>query len=111
MKNQNDLIFQIVAGVLAVGCAVTFYFTKPVKSPPAPPTQVNISAPKLPDGIVTYANALPGGSSQAGGAPAGMRGGPGMMPGFGGGGSMTGLGGGAAAGGGGPRKAGLDGGG
>lgn len=97
MKNQNDLIVSIVAGVFALGFVAGFYFTarKPVEPQPAP--KVETSAVKLPDTTVVYTNGLSGGTSAAGGGfggpggppggfggpggpPAGFRGAPGAAP-------------------------------
>jgi len=81
MKNQNDLIVSIVAGVFALGFVAGFYFTarKPVEPQPAP--KVETSAVKLPDTTVVYTNGLSGGGTAAGG----VFGGPGGPPsGFGG---------------------------
>ena len=81
MKNQNDLIVSIVAGVFALGFVAGFYFTarKPVEPQPAP--KVETSAVKLPDTTVVYTNGLSGGGTAA----AGGFGGPGGPPsGFGG---------------------------
>jgi uncharacterized membrane protein YgcG len=82
---QLNLALSIVAPVIAVIAAVTFWFTKPVPVAPAAPTPVNVSAAKLPEPGVVFANNLPGGgsSSVAGGgaASAGFGGGrPGGPP-------------------------------
>lgn len=77
---QTNLIFSIVAPVVALIAVAVIYFTKPVPVAPAPPTAVNVSAAKLPADSVVMANALPGagnasgGSAAGGGAPSG----PGM---------------------------------
>lgn len=81
MKNQNDLIFSIVFGVLgliAFGIAIA---TKPeVPAIPAPPTITTTDAP-LPATSVVYGNALPGGAANgAGSAGSGSLGGPGGGP-------------------------------
>jgi hypothetical protein len=66
MKNQNDLIFSIVFGVLgliAFGIAIA---TKPEPpSIPAPPT-VNVAEAALPATAVSYGTALPNAGSGAG---------------------------------------------
>ena len=74
MKNQNDLIFSIVFGVLAiiaVGIAFGTQETPPV--PPAPPSVV-VSDALPPATAVVYGNALPTATTTTGGgagAPAG----------------------------------------
>lgn len=82
MKNQNDLIFSIVFGVLglvAFGIAIA---TKPeVPSIAAPPTITTTDA-ALPATAVVYGNALPNGGT-AGGAGGGFGGGKGGAGGFG----------------------------
>ena len=75
MKNQNDMIFSIVAGFLAIVAAVVFFFTKPVPLQPSPPVVADVSTPKLPAGQVIMGNGLGGGSGTAA-APAGALGGP-----------------------------------
>ncbi len=78
-KNQNDLIFSIVFGVLGLIAVGVAYATKPeVPSIPAPPVIVTKAA-ELPATSVVYGDALPGGSTASGG---GM-GGPGGMSGRG----------------------------
>ncbi|MGV3618670.1 MAG: hypothetical protein ACO1SV_25385 [Fimbriimonas sp.] len=83
MKNQNDLIFSIVAAVIGIGFAAGFYFTKrePI-APPAPQT-VPTAAVALPAPEPARSNGLSGGGNAAGGFPGGGRGpgGGGMMPG------------------------------
>jgi len=78
MKNQNDLIFSIVFGVLgliAFGIAIA---TKPEPpSIPAPPT-INVAEAPLPATAVSYGTALPNAGS---GAQSGGFGGSGGFPG------------------------------
>lgn len=88
MKNQNDLIISIVCGVLAIGAAITFYFTKREPVAPAPPEAVPTARAQLQPGAVTFADSLPGGGSGPGG------GGGGGAAGFGGAGPATSRGGG-----------------
>lgn len=82
MKNQNDLIFSIVAGVIGIGCALGFFFTKREPVQPTPPTTVVVTDVALPTPAPAMANGLSGGSGAAGGFPGGgfpgggMRGGP-----------------------------------
>jgi len=82
MKNQNDLIVSIVAGVFAVGFAIAFYLTK--REPFVPPavTKVNNAKLALPAADISYSNSLAG-AGGAGGAGGGIGGPPGMS-GFGG---------------------------
>ena len=70
---QLNLALSIVAPVIAVIAAVTFWFTKPVPVTPTAPVAVNVSAAKLPDPGVVYANTLPGGGG-TGAAAAGQMG-------------------------------------
>ena len=77
---QTNLIFSIVAPVVALIAVAVIYFTKPIPSAIAPPAPVNVAAAKLPADNVVLANALPGASGSAGGA-----GGPAAMGGGGGG--------------------------
>jgi hypothetical protein len=76
MKNQNDLIISIVAIVLALIIAGVCFGTK--REPPtiAAPEVVNLAAPKLPQGDVVMANALPGAGSAGGGVAGAAGGGP-----------------------------------
>ncbi len=73
MKNQNDLIFSIVFGVLglvAFGIAIA---TKPEPPTiPAPP-QVVTSDAALPATAVVYGNALPNVGTTSGGGASGVR--------------------------------------
>jgi len=80
LKDQTNLIFSIVAVVVALGCALAFYFTmRPAMTEPAV-TTVPTADVALPEGSVSYANALPN-AGQGGGGSAG---GPGGPSGFGG---------------------------
>jgi hypothetical protein len=84
MKNQNDLIFSIVAIVVFLIAFFVCYGTKPEPVRPAPPAAVNLADPVLPSGVTpVMANELPGGGSSGGGggvgAPARM-GGAGKAP-------------------------------
>lgn len=103
MKNQNDLIFSIVAVVFGLILVIVFWTTAPQVARPADPASVDTSTPKLPSGDVQWATSLPGatntnaGGGRSGG-PMGMmggRGGAGRMP-TGGGGTVGGNGGGHA---------------
>lgn len=77
MKNQNDLIFSIVFGVLALIAAGIAYGTKQeVPSIPAPPVVTTADA-KLPATSVVYGTALPNGGGNAGGGGASAFGGGG----------------------------------
>lgn len=75
MKNQNDLIISIVCGVLALGAAITFYFTKEVPVAPASPQVVPTGRAQLQPGAVVFADSLPGGGGQSGGGGGGFGGG------------------------------------
>ena len=79
---QTNLIFSIVAPVVALIAVAVIYFTKPVPVAPAPPAAVNVAPAKLPADNVVMANALPGSGNAAsgpgGGAPTGQ-GMPGSM--------------------------------
>jgi hypothetical protein len=72
MKNQNDLIFTIVAIIVALGALAGTYFTKPEPQTRAEPEKVKTSDPVYPTGSVTYSASLPGASNQHGGPGAGM---------------------------------------
>ncbi|HSI73852.1 MAG TPA: hypothetical protein VK934_11815 [Fimbriimonas sp.] len=82
--NQNDLIVSIVAVVLGLGFSAAFFFLQRKPISVAAPQSVVTSAPELPTGSVTMANALPGASAAAGGGggfggpsgPAGFSSGP-----------------------------------
>jgi hypothetical protein len=74
MKNQNDLIFSIVALVLGLIAAGVFYAMRPQPTPPAPPQTVNVQAAALPNIQPVYANGLAG-AGQAAGSPFGAGGG------------------------------------
>jgi len=85
MKNQNDLIFSIVAAVIGLGIAIACFFMKgePV-APPAPQTVVTTtSSLTFPAVEPTMANGLPGGGSSMGGMGGGMGMGMGMARGKG----------------------------
>lgn len=87
MKSQNDLIISIVAAVLGIGCAATFFFIKPVPVQPAAPQAVVTTQLKLPEVAPTMVSGLKGGNANGGGA--GMMGGPGGMMGMAAGGPGT----------------------
>ncbi len=81
---QTNMIFSIVAPVVALIGFAIIYFTKPVPVAPTPPVAVNITPAPLPANSVVMANALPNAGTASGGAsgggPAaagGQRGGPG----------------------------------
>jgi hypothetical protein len=85
MKNQNDLIFSIVAVVVFLIVFCVCFFTKPQVGAPPAPEQVNLSDPALPSNVVpVMANALPGGSNSSGsgggGGGGGAMGRPGSAP-------------------------------
>ena len=89
MKNQNDLIFSIVFGVLGlIAFGIAIATKQDVPSIPAPPVVVTTPA-TLPATAVVYGNGLAGGGSAAGGAgggfggPGGFSGGRGGYPGGG----------------------------
>ena len=93
MKNQNDLIFSIVFGVLGLVAAGIAYGTKPEPPTIPPPPTINVADAPLPTTAVVYGNALPGGTANAGaqGGPGGFPGGaPGGFPGAPGGGRFPG---------------------
>jgi len=71
VKNQNDLIVSIVAGVLGLAIIGVAYGTapKPVEPPAVPPIEVGDA--KAPEGSVVYANGLGGSNNQSGGFGAG----------------------------------------
>jgi len=81
MKNQNDLIISIVAIVLALIIAGVCFGTKREPATIPAPEVVNLAAPKLPQGDVVMANALPGAGSAGGGGVAGAAGGGPVMAG------------------------------
>ena len=86
MKNQNDLIFSIVFGVLALVAAGIAFATKPEpQSIAAPPSIVTTDA-ALPTASVSMGAALPAAANNAGG---GGFGGGGFGGGFGGGGGRN----------------------
>jgi hypothetical protein len=71
MKNQNDLIFSIVAVVVLLIVAGVTFFTKPVPVQPAPPEAVNTSKPEKPSAVATvFVDALPTSSNSTGGGGA-----------------------------------------
>lgn len=67
MKNQNDLIFTIVAIIVAIGALAGTYFTKPEPLTKPDPAKVIVTDPQYPAGSVTYAPSLPGSGNQQGG--------------------------------------------
>jgi hypothetical protein len=75
MKNQNDLIFSIVAIVVFLIAFFVCYGTKPEPVKPASPAPVVLAEPALPTGVTpVLANELPGGGSGGGsglGSPSG----------------------------------------
>lgn len=78
MKNQNDLIVMIAAGVVALGVILWSAFSARTPVAPAKPEAVPLGNVALPAGQVTKATSLPGGNNQAGGggaAPAAVGGG------------------------------------
>lgn len=79
MKNQNDLIFSIVFGVLGLVAAGIAFGTKPEPPTIPPPPTINVADAALPTTAVVYGNALPGGTTAGG--TAGGPGGPGGFPG------------------------------
>jgi hypothetical protein len=96
MKNQNDLIFSIVAVVVLLIVFFTCYGTKAVPTPTPTPDKVNLADPQIPTNVMpVMANALPGGGTAgAGGGAGGSRG----LMGPGGGSSLMGPGASAASG-------------
>lgn len=81
MKSQNDMIFSIVAIVLALIFGAVFYFTKREPVKPADPEVVPLAKPQFSPGTVVMANSLPGASSSPGGSQAPSQGaGPGGTP-------------------------------
>ncbi len=78
MKNQNDLIVSIVAGVVAIGVFCGFFFfgqREPQR--PADPTPVPLGEPKAEEASITFGNALPGAQGGQGGGGGSRMGGPG----------------------------------
>lgn len=73
VKNQNDLIVSVTAGVLALGTAAAFYFTKPEPETKPNPAPVVVNAAEIKAASVVYTNSIsPNGSNGAaagGGAP------------------------------------------
>ncbi len=72
---QTNLIFSIVAPVVALIAVAVIYFTKPVPVAPADPTPVNVAQAKLPANTVVMANALPNAGTSTNGAAGGAGGG------------------------------------
>lgn len=66
MKNQNDLIVSVVAGVIAIGAFCGLFFTKRTPTTPQPPTVVPIDEAKPQEGAVTFTSSLPAGSGNTG---------------------------------------------
>src|SRR4051794_5370940 len=73
MKNQNDLVFSIVAFVILLIAVGVGWGTKPEPVKPTPPEQVNLSDPADPTGgrPVMRTSLAGGGSNGGGGSPAG----------------------------------------
>ncbi len=78
MKSQNDMIFSIVAIVLALIFGAVFYFTKREPVKPADPQQVPLSKPEFQPGTVVMGNSLPGASSSRSGGGSSSTGGAAM---------------------------------
>src|SRR5690242_1007845 len=79
MKNQNDMIFSIVAVVVALIVLGICWGTKRDPQAPPAPEKVNLTNPSLPQGDVIMADALPGAGSNTGvGGGSGARGGMGV---------------------------------
>lgn len=95
VKNQNDLIVSVTAGVLALGTAAAFYFTKPEPEQKPNPAPVVITDAEIKAASVVYTNSI---------SPSGANGGQ-----AGGGAPRSGFGGGAAPGGGAPPAGGGEG--
>ena len=80
MKNQNDLIFSIVFGVLAIIAVGIAYGTQETPPVPSAPPSVVVTDATPPATAVVYGNALPAGAT-TGGTAGGLGGsGMGMMP-------------------------------
>jgi hypothetical protein len=56
VKNQNDLIVSVTAGVLALGTAAAFYFTKPEPETKPNPASVVVNAAEIKAASVVYTN-------------------------------------------------------
>lgn len=74
VKNQNDLIVSVTAGVLALGTAAAFYFTKPEPETKPNPAPVVVNAAEIKAASVVYTNSISpsganGGQAAGGGAP------------------------------------------
>lgn len=76
MKNQNDIIISIVAGVLCIGFSIAFFFMKREPVAPQEPQQVTLTKVTTPDATVSWANGLPGGGNSGSGGSRGGFGGP-----------------------------------
>ncbi|MFY9234312.1 MAG: hypothetical protein WAO58_07615 [Fimbriimonadaceae bacterium] len=82
MKNQNDMIFSIVAVVLALIVAAVFWATMPQVPAQVAVAPLDTAKATLPAGDVVMSNSLPNaaqapGGNSAGGGPGGARGGGG----------------------------------
>ena len=102
-KHTANLVMSIASVVLAIIVGAVLFFTKPDPVPPAPVEKAALTPAKLPDGAVSMANNLPGGSAGPGAGGFGGGAGGGMMGPGGPGGGMMGPGGPSM---GGPRSAG-----
>lgn len=72
MKNQNDLIFSIVAVLVFLIVFCLTFFMRPTVTMPAAPEKTNLTEPQFPTTIQpVMANSLPGGGSSGGGASRG----------------------------------------
>jgi hypothetical protein len=79
MKNQNDMIWSIVAIVLTLIIAGVCFGTKREPVAPTPPTPVNVATPQYPTSTVVMDNKLGGTDNQAaGGGGGGGRGASGL---------------------------------
>ncbi len=73
MKNQNDMIFMIVAAVLSLGIGLGMFFgAKRTVTRPADPAPVAIAPAKPQEGAVVMASSLPGAGGQTGGGGGGQ---------------------------------------
>lgn len=78
-QKQNNLITQIVVGVIAVIVCCVVYFNRPVPVAQADPTKVQIVQVKVPENLVQKTPGLPSGSDNnqpgaPGASPAGSGG-------------------------------------